>query len=57
MKTRASNRPPEKKSLKNPLRRANCQNQLSRKLKLNRDQAIPADRGACEPETESQGSE
>jgi hypothetical protein len=50
--------PPRKEripKLKNPRRRANCEN--SRSLELHGDKEVPGDRGACEPESTTQGSE
>jgi hypothetical protein len=42
---------------KAPLRDANCEQSASRKLKRGDRRAPPGDRGACEPESEVQGSE
>jgi hypothetical protein len=41
--------------LKNPRRRSNCAH--SQSLKLPGDKEPPGDRGACEPESTTQGSE
>jgi hypothetical protein len=60
MKTRANTKNKSDdmriKDLKNPLRRANCKMSLSRKLKRGETEE-PGDRGACEPESTTQGSE
>ena len=56
VKTRLAKKQPPKdeKRLKNPRRDANCRANVSRRLG---SPNVPADRGACEPETEVQGSE